>query len=398
MNLSERKDFYTFLQRYIRFAEYIIINYRGDQPFHIYLKKYFALNRKHGSRDRKFIRSLTYDFFRIGHGARANVSREDQFQLGFFLCENGLDKNFHFDRDDIEIASPLEKKLQAVSTFFEPGRIFPFSEFLSSGIDVYRYNLSYLIQPALFLRIPAEGLTRVKAKLNAANIFWQKVSEDVLALANETNVENIFRIDHEVFIQDYNSALTAGYFQKYLSGLKGLVRVWDCCAGSGGKSLALLDKVRKVQLTVSDKRKSILHNLTKRFHAAGIKNFEAFVADLSLPLQKMTSDYDAIIADLPCTGSGTWARTPEMLHYFSKKEVGRYASLQKVIIQNALRHLRGGGFLFYITCSVFTEENEANVEFIKQLEGLHLLEMKYLKGYEMKADTLFVAIFQRQTL
>ncbi len=64
----------------------IIKSYHGDVPFHIYLKKYFAADKKYGSRDRKQIASLCYNFFRLGHSAN-NISIEDKILLGTFLCE-----------------------------------------------------------------------------------------------------------------------------------------------------------------------------------------------------------------------------------------------------------------------------------------------------------------------
>ena len=103
--------------------------------------------------------------------------------------------------------------------------------------------------------------------------------------------------------------------------------------------------------------------------------------------------FDLIIADVPCTGSGTWPRTPEQLTFFHKKEIGSYAVLQRKIVENAVPHLAANGYFLYVTCSVFKKENEENVAFIQQKFQLKLLSMEYLKGYEMQADTLFVALF-----
>ncbi len=100
-----------------------------------------------------------------------------------------------------------------------------------------------------------------------------------------------------------------------------------------------------------------------------------------------------IIADVPCTGSGTWARTPEQLLYFRKEQIEKYTSLQKKILQNVIPHLKKGGHLLYVTCSVFKKENEEIVTFIQEELHLTLINMEILKGYEMKADTMFAALF-----
>jgi 16S rRNA (cytosine967-C5)-methyltransferase len=58
-----------------------------------------------------------------------------------------------------------------------------------------------------------------------------------------------------------------------------------------------------------------------------------------------------------------------------------------------VKSLRAGGFLVYITCSVFKNENEEVVEFIQEQLSLQLINMEYLKGYDQKADSLFTALF-----
>jgi 16S rRNA (cytosine967-C5)-methyltransferase len=176
------------------------------------------------------------------------------------------------------------------------------------------------------------------------------------------------------------------------------VKVWDCCAASGGKSIMTYDLVSDVQLTVSDVRLSIIQNLHNRFKEAGIKNYHSFVADLtnsaSLSGSLKQSAFDLIICDAPCSGSGTWSRTPEELVFFKQEEIIRYSNLQKSIAKNAISYLKKGSYFLYITCSVLKKENEEVVEFIKATSGLELIKMELLKGYKIKADTMFAALFK----
>jgi 16S rRNA (cytosine967-C5)-methyltransferase len=146
----------------------------------------------------------------------------------------------------------------------------------------------------------------------------------------------------------------------------------------------------QIKLTVSDVRESILFNLKKRFDVAGIKNYNSIVADLTSDPDSYrdrlpTSDFNIIIADFPCTGSGTWSRTPEQLYYFNEKKIEEYASLQKRIVSNTISHLQPGGTFIYITCSVFKKENEENVKFITKNFHLKLKQMELLKGYDKKS-------------
>jgi 16S rRNA (cytosine967-C5)-methyltransferase len=157
-----------------------------------------------------------------------------------------------------------------------------------------------------------------------------------------------------------------------------------------------VDMLGDIDLTVSDIRPAILHNLKKRFTEAGIHRYTSFVADLSksgsLPAP---TDFDVIIADVPCTGSGTWGRTPEQLYYFNEEEIKRYSDLQKRIVVNAIPYLKTGGFILYITCSVFKQENEGTVDHLLTNFALHLKEMSIIKGYDRKADTMFAALLQK---
>jgi 16S rRNA (cytosine967-C5)-methyltransferase len=108
--------------------------------------------------------------------------------------------------------------------------------------------------------------------------------------------------------------------------------------------------------------------------------------------------FDLVICDAPCTGSGTWSRTPEQLFFFTANKIDKYAALQRKIVSNAIPFLKAGGYFLYITCSVFKKENEEVAGFIKSEFHLQLVKMELLKGYNKKADTMFVALFSSDTI
>ena len=202
-------------------------------------------------------------------------------------------------------------------------------------------------------------------------------------------------------VQDYNSQKTLDLVKPFFHDGTGEISVWDCCAGSGGKSILAFDLLKNISLTVSDTRKNILENLKARFSNAGIINYKCVLTDLQNPVSSpeiKAQQFDLIIGDVPCSGSGTWARTPEQLHFFREKDIEKYALLQKKIIEIALPHLKKNGHFLYITCSVFKKENEENVDFIRSSLNLNLIQMEYLKGYKIQADTMFVALFQKKEI
>ena len=70
--------------------------------------------------------------------------------------------------------------------------------------------------------------------------------------------------------------------------------------------------------------------------------------------------------------------------------------MQQQIVSNVIPHLQKDGIFIYITCSVFKKENEEMVDYIKQKFHLQFLQMELLKGYDKKADSMFVAVFVKK--
>jgi len=233
---------------------------------------------------------------------------------------------------------------------------------------------------------------KVKAKLTKAEIPFNILSQSCLALPNASKLDEVIVINKEAVIQDYSSQRVS----ELLHFPEGFLprHVWDCCAASGGKSLLVHDHYPQINLVVSDVRENILANLSKRFKEAGIKHYESFVADLSHPVNPGRS-FDLILADVPCTGSGTWGRTPEQLLFFKEEKIKEYAARQKKIVLHTYPHLRAGGYFLYITCSVYQQENTEVIAFIQQETNLKLVRSALLKGYADKADTLFAALLQK---
>jgi len=399
MNKSEQAVQKSYVHRYLDYAQTLLENYNGKEPFHLYLKKYFSLNKKHGSKDRRIISSLCYDYFRLGVSVSFEISVTEKLLLATFLMEHKpskILKELKPSWNEI-IENPLQEKISLVKDFFDLPNIFPFKHELSDDIDVALFNLSFLIQPKLFIRIRPGKKEIVFQRLKKANVSFEILNSDCLSFANSENINRVLRLDDEAVIQDFSSQQTLAVLKNEIANKFKIFSVWDCCAASGGKSILAYDLFKDIELTVSDTRKNILQNLSDRFQKAGITNYFSFVADLSVvgSAKAIKKSFDVIIADVPCSGSGTWARIPEQLLFFQQKEIEKYALLQRQIVMNAIQFLKPNGYLLYITCSVFKKENEENVEFFTKKNTISLIESEYLKGYKVQADTLFVALFRK---
>jgi 16S rRNA (cytosine967-C5)-methyltransferase len=389
-------------------AVQLLQQYNGTQPFGSFIKQYFSQHKKYGSKDRKNISHLGYAFFRLGK-ALPQLPAEERILTALFLCSNEPNELLQHLKPEWNEQThlSLEDKLQLTGHPFPLHELFPWENELSTGIDYSPFCSSFLVQPDLFLRIRPGKEATVKGKLQQAGITFQALDHACLALPNASKVDTVIELDKEAVIQDYSSqrigelmeeirdAAGASAFAK-ASADKSALSVWDACAASGGKSILAFDIFKKIDLTVSDVRQSILFNLEKRFATAGIKNYHSFISDLSNSTHLRNKTFDLIITDVPCSGSGTWSRTPEQLYYFGPQQIDKYSALQKKIVGNAIPYLKPGGFLLYCTCSVFKKENEEVVEYIQQQHSLQLIQSALMTGYTMKADTLFGAVFQKQ--
>ncbi|MDO5613373.1 MAG: RsmB/NOP family class I SAM-dependent RNA methyltransferase [Paracoccus sp. (in: a-proteobacteria)] len=128
-------------------------------------------------------------------------------------------------------------------------------------------------------------------------------------------------------------------------------RVLDYCAGGGGKALALAARA-DVRVTAHDAEPSRMRDLPVRAARAG-----ASIAVTTRP----TGLFDLVVADVPCSGSGTWRRTPDQKWRLTAQDLTQLTRLQAQIMAEAAQHVRPGGHLAYMTCSLLQAENQAQV-------------------------------------
>jgi 16S rRNA (cytosine967-C5)-methyltransferase len=379
---------------YLNAAVELIRLYDGKQPFHLFIKEFFSRNKKFGSKDRKHIAHLCYCYFRLGPTLE-NEPIADRILSGLFLCSEKTSEVLQFFKPEWNelIELPIKNKCNILQIDYTELHLFPSEYELSDGIDKASFNLSHLQQPDLFVRIRPGYTERVIKKLDQSATIYKQPVPDCIALPNTTKIDVILDINKEVVVQDSSSQRVSELLSLAGTHMKFPAKVWDCCAASGGKSILAKDILKNIELTVSDSRESILINLKKRFTEAGINHYKSFIADLRKPVVKhRPENYQLIIADVPCSGSGTWGRTPEHLCYFDGKAIDKYCSLQRKIIGNIIPFLQEKGYLLYITCSVFKKENEEIVKWVQEEHRLELVKMEVLKGYTLKADTLFAAL------
>jgi 16S rRNA (cytosine967-C5)-methyltransferase len=135
-------------------------------------------------------------------------------------------------------------------------------------------------------------------------------------------------------------------------------RVLDLCAAPGGKTIFLARATGpEGRVIAADLHEHRMRSMRERFDQAGVRNVETVTLDgmQALPFEET---FDRILVDVPCSGTGTLARHPEIRWKLQPEDLGDLHERQLRLLQNTLPHLAPKGRLVYSTCSLEPEENE----------------------------------------
>jgi len=158
-------------------------------------------------------------------------------------------------------------------------------------------------------------------------------------------------------IQDEGSQIAAA-----LTCAQAGEQVLDLCAGGGGKSLAMAAAMRnKGQVFAYDSDRMRLKPIFARLDRAGVRNVQMLRGGDEAALEALGNRFDLVLADCPCTGTGTWRRRPDAKWRLKPDALAARIRDQQQVLARATRHVKPGGRLVYVTCSVLPEENTDQV-------------------------------------
>jgi 16S rRNA (cytosine967-C5)-methyltransferase len=162
--------------------------------------------------------------------------------------------------------------------------------------------------------------------------------------------------DGEIVIQDEASQLVATLVSNGL-------RILDCCAAPGGKTMAIAQRNSRARIVATDlhpHRTRLLHRLMRDSSKPRGTNVSVVAADAGqLPF---AGKFDRVLADVPCSGTGTLARNPEIKWRLKPEDLDDLHRRQLAILRGALNSVAAGGRVIYSTCSLEIEENENVVD------------------------------------
>jgi 16S rRNA (cytosine967-C5)-methyltransferase len=207
-------------------------------------------------------------------------------------------------------------------------------------------------------------------------------------------------------VQDEGSQIAAR-----VSGAQPGMQVADICAGAGGKSLALAALMEnKGQIFAHDIDGRRLAPLKERLDRAGVRNVQIRAPMRTKDaLADLRDKMDVVFVDAPCTGSGTWRRSPDSKWRLRPNALAKRLEEQQQALALAAPLVKAGGRLVYVTCSVLPEENEdAVASFLASYSDFAPvgLELAGLPAYERQiglqmtplktgCDGFYVAVLQR---
>lgn len=346
------------------------------------LEYHFKNNKSWGARDRRFVAESVYDIVRWWRRLWYALDEEaDPVKYWNVLGAWLITKN-------IELPDwPEFQKLNAAS-ILDRYQNCPEPAVKNSLPDwLYEYGSEQLGEewPALLESMNQQA--EVVLRANALKIEPNKLRERLSAEEIETRLDpqfpsalilneraNVFKTaafkDGFFEVQDASSQMVAEFLDP-----KPGQRVIDACAGAGGKSLHLAALMKnKGKIISMDVEERKLTELRTRSSRAGADIIECRVIESSKTIKRLKETADAVLLDVPCSGSGVWKRNPDAKWKLSAQDLEEVGKTQRHILEQYAQMLKPGGTLVYATCSVFPSENSKPVkEFLDKNPNWKLL-------------------------
>ncbi|MBO7454147.1 MAG: RsmB/NOP family class I SAM-dependent RNA methyltransferase [Alphaproteobacteria bacterium] len=399
------------------------IFFSSRAPFDIVMSKYFKNNRWIGANDRRAIAEFSYEIFRnfeklkfITRKITSNLCRffilaHMKFDRGF--SEKQIEEIFSGRKYAPEKLSEFERKflrrdlgdLPIYAQLNYPEWLDPYLRRVFDEDHLADEMKALNGKACVDLRVNRLLATKEQARgeLKEFEIEDTRYAENGLRILNGRISRSHPAIrDGIVEIQDEGSQLIAE-----LCGVRPGDTVVDYCAGAGGKTLALAAYMEnKGRIFAMDKYPERLENAKKRFRRANVNN--VFCQEINSKwLKRHRESADVVLVDVPCSGTGTWRRNPDMRAKFCENDLLELLEVQAEILRVSQNLVKPGGHLVYSTCSVLKEEDEDQIEkFLKEFGSFELqkVELKNYKGDFLRltplrndTDGFFAAIMRKKS-
>ncbi|WP_339107090.1 RsmB/NOP family class I SAM-dependent RNA methyltransferase [Thioclava sp. GXIMD4216] len=353
-------------------------------------------NRFAGSKDRAAIRDHVYDALRCresfarlggaksGRGLMIGACRSQNVTLGEVFSGVGHAPAPLTATEEAALLAPVPEGLELLDW---PDWLLPQLK-ADLGEDFVAVSLAQRERAPLFLRVNLAKTTREKAMamlrrddIDAEPHPAASTALKVVQGARKLRLAQAY-LEGSVELQDLASQIAIEALP-----LDGVASALDFCAGGGGKALALAARAPKLRLSAHDIDAGRMKDLPLRAERAG-----AWI-DL-LPPGAVTGQWDMVLVDAPCSGSGTWRRTPDAKWQLLPERLDALVALQSEILQAASRYVAPEGYLVYMTCSLLHCENIAQAEQFAVNPEWQWVEHRQLTTQD-GSDGFFYSVFKR---
>ncbi len=219
----------------------------------------------------------------------------------------------------------------------------------------------YQKRPPIWIRGQCKQILALRDELKKEGLTARRSEYLDDAVMIEQARENLFELE----------SFKSGKFeiQDFASQVIGLAcnarpgqRWWDMCAGAGGKSLQLASMMQtKGVVIATDIRSWKLDDLKRRMRRARFSNISIREWN-GKGIPGRSANFDGVLADVPCSCSGTWRRNPDARWTMTLDAIKTLSKTQLEILNKAAKGVKKGGILVYATCSVFDRENESIIQ------------------------------------
>lgn len=350
-------------------------------------------NRYAGSGDRAAIRDLVYDVLRCraSCAARGGANTGRGLVIGHFRAQDvDLSTLFNLDRfapapldaeEEGAGSDPVGYDLLDVPHWIAPHLEASLGADFADIMDAQRRRAPVFLRANLRKTTPAEAIRALSRDgISARPHPLATTALEVTENARKIQTSEAYQTGL-VELQDASSQAAIEALPLHTG-----MRVLDYCAGGGGKVLAMAAQADGA-FFAHDIDAGRMRDLPRRAERAG-------AAISVLPPGQVNGMFDLVLVDAPCSGSGTWRRTPDAKWRLGPEMLDSLIRTQRAILQQAAGHVTPGGVLAYMTCSLLDAENIAQVEeFLKQ-PGWTLLGQKRLTP-QTDGDGFFVAWLRR---
>ena len=378
---------------FLRLLTVLRPNWHSDVILPAGISEVFAANRSFGSRDRKLYRELIYTTLRFLPWVEPLLDTDPERAakiVAWLASDLPATRAYRAELCRDWPSCPPKVAAKAAQLGADPGTLLPawFARHcppaaLSPNLDTLHTRAS------LWLRLHTSDGDRVLGEFSSLEWKWRRaeVLPSAVELLAEADVTKAAAWSAGLFeVQDLGSQLILAK-----AGIAPGGHWLDACAGAGGKTLQLASLLGPAgRVDAFDIRPSALKELSIRATRARQSN----ITILSAP---PTASYDGVLVDAPCTGTGTWRRSPHLKWTTSAGDVAKAAERQLALLGQFSSRVKTGGRLVYATCSLSRLENDdvaaaflaAHPDFAADGPDRTLLPATH------NTDAFFVAAFRR---